>query len=141
MSAASDWLEGQIRAHIWRTATYTKPTVAAFALATASTTDAQTGATLTEVADASAYARVDRPPLDANWTAASATDGLTDNVAAITFPTATGAWGTVTHVMVCDSETWGAGNSVVHGALAASKVVGDGDVFQFSAGAFDVTIA
>lgn len=141
MAAMSDYLEGQIRAHIHRTATFTKPTVNAIALATAATTDAQTGVTLTEVANASAYARVDVPPLDANWSAASATDGLTDNVAAIVFPTATGAWGVVTHVMMTSSATWGAGNSYLHGALTASKSPGNGDVFQFAIGAFDITYA
>lgn len=137
--AMSDYLEGQIRAHIHRTATFTKPTVLAHALATASTTDAHTGATFTEVTNANAYARVTNNPLDANWSAASATDGLTDNVAAITFPTATGSWGTVTDVVICDSATFGAGNAFLHGALTASKTVGNGDVFQFAAGALDVT--
>ena len=141
MSAASDYLEGQIRAHLLRTATWTKPTVARVALATAATTDAQTGATLTEVANAGAYARTGPDPLDANWTAASATDGLSDNAAAIVFPTATAAWGTVTPMMMVDSATWGAGNSIVHGALVASKVVGNGDVFQFAIGALDITTA
>ena len=142
MSAMSDWLEGQIRAHMFRTATYTKPTVSSVALCTAATTDATTGATITEVSNANAYARTGPAPLDANWTAASATDGLTDNAAAITFPTCTTAtWGTVSHMAICDSATWGAGNVAVHGALTASKVVGVGDVFQFAAGALDITYA
>src|SRR3972149_9500724 len=99
MAAMSDWLEGQVRAHIFRTASFTKPTVLAVALCTAAPTDASTGATITEVSGGS-YARVQRDPLDANWTAASSTDGLTDNAADITFPTATADWGTVTHVAV-----------------------------------------
>src|SRR6187549_1696141 len=131
--AMSDYLEGQIRAHIHRTASFTKPTVLAVSLATASTTDAHTGSTFTEVTNANAYARQDVPPLDANWSAASATDGLTDNVAAITFPTCTPAtWGTVTDVVICSSATWGAGNAYLHGALTDSKTVGPGDVFQFA---------
>jgi hypothetical protein len=136
----SDYLEGQIRAHIHRTATFTKPTVNAIALATASTTDAHTGATFTEVTNANAYARQSLNPLDANWTAASSTDGLTDNVSAITFPTCTTAtWGTVTDVVIADSATFGAGNAFLHGALTASKTVGVGDVFQFAIGALDIT--
>lgn len=141
MSAMSDYLEGQIRAHAFRTATWTKPTVVRVALATAATTDAQTGATLTEVANAAAYARTGPNPLDANWSAPDATGGLTDNVAAITFPTATGSWGTVSHCMVVDSATWGAGNSIVHGALTASKTVAINDIFEFAAGALDITFA
>lgn len=141
MSAMSDFLEVELRKHIFRTGSYTKPTTLRVALATASTTDAQTGATITEVANSNAYARTGPDPLDANWSGASATDGLTDNVAAITFPTATGSWGTVSHIAIVDSATHGAGNSLIHGALAASKAVGNGDIFQFSAGALDVTFA
>lgn len=137
----SDYLEGQIRAHIFRTASFTKPTVLRVALATAATTDAQTGATITEVTNANAYARTGPDPLDANWSAPDSTGGLTDNVAAITFPTATGSWGTVSHIAIVDSATFGAGNSLLHGALTASKTVGSGDVFQFAAGALDVTFA
>ena len=142
MSALSDYAEGQIRAHMYRTATFTKPTVIRIALATAATTDAQTGATITEVTNANAYARTGPDPLDANWTAPDTTGGLTANTAAITFPTCTTAtWGTVSHIAQVDSATWGAGNSLVHGALTASKTVGVGDVFQFAAGALDITFA
>jgi hypothetical protein len=141
MSAASDYLEGQIRAHMFRTATWSKPTVIRVALCTGATADANTGATITEVTDANDYARTGPNPLDANWTAASATDGLTDNAAAITFPTATGSWGTVSHIALVDSATHGAGNMTVHGALSAGKTVGSGDVLQFAIGALDVTVA
>ena len=138
----SDWLEAQIRAHILRTASFTKPTTLRVALATAATTDAHTGATITEVTNANAYARTGPDPLDANWTAASSTDGLSDNAAAITFPVCvTATWGTVTHIAIVDSATWGAGNSLFHGALTASKAVGVGDTFQFAIGTLDITFA
>ena len=140
MSQMSDYLEGQVRAHIFRTASFTKPTVLAVALCTAAPTDASTGATITEVSGGS-YARVQRDPLDANWTAASSTDGLTDNAADITFPTATANWGTVTHVAILDSVTLGAGNVLLWGALDVSKVVNSGDTFKFLAGALNVTFA
>jgi hypothetical protein len=142
MSQMSDWLEGQIRAHIFRTATFTKPTVIAIALCTALPDDTKTGATITEVTNANGYARQTLNPLDANWTAASATDGLTDNASAITFPTCTTAtWGTVSHVAICDSATWGAGNMLFWGTLSVSKVVGVGDVFKFAIGDLDITFA
>ncbi len=141
MSAASDYLEVEIRKHIFRTGSFTKPTTLRVGLATAATTDAQTGATITEVANSGSYARTGPDPLDANWTAPDATGGLTDNAAAITFPTATGSWGTVSHMAILDSATHGAGNSLVHGALTASKTVASGDVLQFAIGALDVTVA
>ena len=141
MSALSDYAEVEIRKHIFRTGSFTKPTVLGVGLATAATTDANTGATVTEVTNANAYARVAANPLDATWTGASSTDGLTDNAAAITFPTASGSWGTVSHAFIADGTTHGAGNIIVHGALTASKTVGNGDVIAFAIGALDVTFA
>lgn len=141
MAAMSDYLEVELRKHIFRTGSFTKPTTLAIALLTAAPNDASTGATMTEVANSGSYARVTLNPLDANWSGASSTDGLTDNVADITFPTATGNWGTVTHVAILDSATHGAGNILFHGALSASKTVNSGDTFKFLAGALDVTLA
>lgn len=136
MSAASDYLEGQIRAHIFRTATFTKPTVLAVALYTAAPGEAGGG---TEVSGGS-YARVQRDPLDANWTAASSTDGLTDNAAALTYPTPSANWGVITHTGIHDATS--AGNLLVYGALAVSKTVNNGDPAPaFAIGAFDVTVA
>lgn len=141
MSAMSDYLEGQIRAHIFRTASFTKPTVLAIALCTAAPNDASTGATITEVANAGAYARQTLNPLDANWTAPDTTGGLTDNASAITFPVATANWGTITHFVIVDSATHGAGNVLFHGALTASKVVNNGDQIKFNIGDLDITFS
>ena len=140
MSAKSDYLEGEILKHIFRTGSFTKPTVLAICLCTSAPTDASTGATIPEVTDAGSYARQTLNPLDANWTAPGV-GGLTDNASAITFPTATGAWGTISHVAICDSATHGAGNMLYWGALAASKVVASGDVFKFNIGDLDITEA
>ncbi len=132
MAAMTDYLENSLRAHCFRTASFAKPTVLAVALFTAAPTDAGGGTEVT----GGAYARVNRAPLDANWTAASATDGLTDNAAVITFPAATASWGTVTHFAIFDALT--AGNMLIWGALTASKTVGAGDTFSFNAGDLDV---
>lgn len=95
--------------------------------------------TVTEVAGGS-YARVAVPPLDANWSAPDATGGLTDNVSAVTFPTPSASWGVITHFGFFDRLT--GGNLLIHGALAASKTVNNGDPAPvFNAGALDVTIA
>jgi hypothetical protein len=142
ISAMSDYLEGQIRADLFRTTKRTQVTTLRVALATAATTDAQTGATITEVTNANAYARTGPDPLDANWTAPDSTGGLTANAAAITFPTCTtSTWGTVSHMAIVDSATWGAGNSLLHGALSVSKTVGVGDIFAFAIAALSVTFA
>jgi hypothetical protein len=136
MSAMSDYLEGQLRAHIFRTASFTKPTTLAVGLFTAAPSDAGGG---TEVSGGS-YARVAANPLDANWTAASSTDGVTTNASAITFAAPTANWGTVTHFGIYDATT--AGNLLMWGALTASRVISNGDAApSFAAGALSVTFA
>lgn len=134
MSNMSDYLEGQLRAHIFRTATFSKPTQLNVALYTAAPSDSGGG---TEVTGGS-YARVNVPPLDANWSAASATDGNTDNVADITFPAPTANWGSITHFAIFDQS----GNMLVWGALTTPKTVNNGDPApKFLAGALDITFA
>ena len=141
MSQMSDYLESTLLGHLFRTATFGKPTVVAIALCTAGPSDSSTGATITEVTNANGYARQTLNPLDANWAAVGA-GGLTDNVSAITFPVCTTAtWGTITHVAILDSATHGAGNLWLYGTLAVSKVVGVGDTFKFNIGDLDVTFA
>lgn len=134
MSAMSDFLEAEIRKHVFRTGSYTKPTDLTIHLYTAAPGDAGGG---TEVTGGS-YAAVSRPPLDANWTAASSTDGLTDNASDVTYPAPTANWGTVTHVAIKDQVP----NFLIHGALAAAKTINNGDPApKFLAGALDVTFA
>jgi hypothetical protein len=134
MSQMSDYLEGQIRAHIFRTATFSKPTGLTIHLYTAAPGETGGG---TEVSGG-AYAAQSLNPLDANWTAASGTDGLTDNASAITYPAPTANWGVVTHVAIKDQSA----NYLLYGALTASKTVNNGDAApSFPIGALDVTFA
>lgn len=136
MSAMSDYLEGQLRAHIFRTASFTKPSTLAVGLFTAAPSDSGGG---TEVSGGS-YARVAVNPSDANWTAASATDGVTTNATTITFPTPTANWGTVTHFGIFDATS--AGNLLFHGALTTPRVINSGDgPVAFAAGALSIAFA
>ena len=136
MSAMSDYLEDKFRTHVFRTGTFTKPTVLAVALYTAAPGETGGG---TEVTVGS-YGRVQRDPLDANWTAASATNGLTDNAAALTFPAPTANWGSVTHLAILDATS--GGNFMVYGALTTPKTVNNGDPAPaFGIGALSVTFA
>jgi len=136
MSQMSDYLEGQLRAHIFRTASFTKPTVLAVSLHTANPTDAASGA---EVSGGS-YARVSLNPLDANWSGGTSTDGITQNLSAVTFPAPTANWGTVTHFGIWDATT--AGNLLCYGALTTSKTINNGDAApSFATSAITVTFA
>lgn len=135
MSKMSDYLEVELRKHIFRTGSFTKPAALWVSLHTADPTDVGNGAE----ANYGAYARVQRDPLDANWTGASATDGLTDNAAAITFPTATSGSNLVTHFAIFDASV--AGNMICYGTLTNSQTVSTGVTPSFAIGALDVTFA
>jgi len=136
MSQMSDYLEVQLRAHIFRTATMSKPGALHVSLHTATPTDAGTGA---EVSGGS-YARVNLAPGDANWSAPDAMGGLTANLAAITFPSPTANWGTVTHFAIWDAAS--GGNMLIYGALSTPKTINNGDAApSFAAGAVQVTFA
>jgi hypothetical protein len=136
MANASDYLEVELRKHLFRTGSFTKPTILGVALYTAAPSDAGGG---TEVTGGS-YARVNVPPLDANWTAASSTDGIATNAADITFPTPSANWGTVTHFGIFDNTA--AGNLLVWGPLSSSRTINNGDPApKFLAGQLSITIA
>lgn len=133
----SDYLEGKLIDHIFRTASFTKPTVLAVALYTAAPTDAGGG---TEVSTSgTGYARQSLNPLDANWAAPSAGNGVTSNTPVVNFGTASGSWGTVTHFGIFDATS--GGNLLVWGPLSASKTVTSGDGFQVPANQLTVTFA
>ncbi len=145
MAEMSDFLEVELVKHLFRTGSYTKPTVLAFALLTTPAIDADTGQFTTgtgvEVPSANAYARETRNPLDANWAATSGSDGLTSNVAAITFTQATGSWGTVDSMAITDNATFDTGNMLFHTAVGTSRTIDNGDTAEFAIGAVTVTFA
>lgn len=68
----------------------------------------------------------------------AAAGGASSNAADITFPIATGDWGTITHVALYDAES--GGNMLMHSILDVEKIVNDGDTFKFNAGDLDVTV-
>ncbi len=73
------------------------------------------------------------------WSAAAGGTGATSNESAVTTAVATGSWGTITHIALWDASS--AGNMIVHGALASSVTIGNGDSMQFSIGALVITFA
>jgi hypothetical protein len=79
------------------------------------------------------YSRV-----SASFTVSGTAPTLATNASALEFPTASGSWGTITHVALFDAAT--AGNMLVFAALSASKTIGSGDVFRIPAGDLDITL-
>lgn len=95
---------------------------------------------VTEVTGGS-YVRVQRDPSDANWSADNATDGLTDNAAAVTFPAPTANWGVVFGFFFADRST-GIDRCSHWSALTAPKTVNNADPApSFGIGALDVVHA
>lgn len=131
----SDYLRGQVLTHIFRTNSFTKPTTLAVALLTTGAVAGDTGQFTTgtgnEVPNSGSYARQTLDPDDANWSSISS--GATHNLADITFPTASGSWGTIVAIAITDSATYDAGNMLFYGTLSVSKTVTSGDTFTISA--------
>lgn len=124
----SNYTENKILELVVGKTAFALPT-ARVALYTAAPSDTGGG---TEVSGGS-YARVSTAGAD--WAAASG--GSIANANAITFPTASGSWGTVTHFGIFDAAS--GGNLLRWGALSVSKPVGSGDTASFGAGQLTLT--
>ena len=137
MAAFSDYLEAAILNSVFRaTAFPAEPTNVYIALFTAAPSDSGGG---TEVSG-NAYARKTISTAGGTAFSAPGVGGETHNVAEQAFAAASGGnWGTVTHFGIFDAVS--GGNLLFHGALTASKVVNDGDVFRFVASALSITLA
>ena len=133
--AFTDYLEGQLIAHLFRTASFTKPSHLYIALFTAAPGESGGG---TEVSGGS-YARQQLDPLDATWAAPVSGDGTTSNVSDIVFPAPTANWGTIVSVGIFDAST--SGNLLFYGSLTTSQTVSNGDgAPKFVASALSVVL-
>lgn len=133
--SASDYLENKQADYIFRAQAFIAPTVLCTALTTAAPTDASTGATIAEAAY-TGYARGQLNPSASNWKgtnnetagASAGTSGTVKNNAIITIGSAATSGPTVvTHFVVLDSCTIGAGNVLYWAALTAQKTINNGD--------------
>lgn len=128
MSAMSDHLENEILDHILSVGSYTMPSAVYLGLSVASMADDASGTELS----GSGYARQ-------AVTFSAASSGTTSNSGAITFPTATGTWGSVGFWSLWDAAS--SGNMLLHGSFSAAKSIASGDVLRVSAGDLDITAA
>ncbi len=129
-----DFLENTLLDLVFGGVSYAPPATIYLGLSTAAPGD--DGATAAEPPGANGYARVAVTNNLTNFPAASA--GAKSNGTAITFPTATGAWGTVTHALIYDAAT--AGNFLGAGALAVAKTIDNGDTASLAVGDLDITL-
>jgi hypothetical protein len=128
MAEMSNFLENALINATLRNTTYTSVATVYVSLWTTDPTDAGSG---TEVSGGS-YART-------AVTFGAPSNGATTNSADVTFPTATGSWGTVGWIGINDALS--SGNLLYHTALDTSKTITSGDIFKISTGNLSVTLA
>ena len=128
MAEMSNFLENALINATLRNTTYTSVATVYVSLWTSDPTDAGSG---TEVSGGS-YART-------SVTFAAPSNGVTTNNADVTFPTATGSWGTVGWIGINDAAT--SGNLLYHTALDTAKAIDSGDIFKIASGNLSVTLS
>ena len=129
----SDYLENELLDHWLGNSAYTAPATVYVGLSTADPLDDGSG--LAEPVG-NGYARVSVTNNLTEWPAA--VGGSKNNANDVTFPLATGSWGTITHFALFDAAT--GGNMLGSGALTSSRTVSDGDQPRFAAGEITVTL-
>ena len=128
MSEMSNYLENALINATLRNTTFTAVAQPYVALYTSDPTDADTG---TEVTGGS-YART-------AVTMGAPSNGVSLNTADVTFPTATGSWGTVGWIGIRDASS--GGNLLYHTPLDVSKTITSGDIFKIAPGNLSVTLS
>lgn len=127
MAGLSDYYENKVIDHMLRGQAFTPPSTIYVGLFTTAPTDAGGG---TEVSG-NGYARQ-------TITLTAASGGSTSNASDITFPQATGNWGTIVAAGLFDAST--GGNLLAWNNLATSVTINTGDVLKIYAGNLTFTI-
>ncbi len=123
----TDTFETRVLTWVFTASSATRPTAWFIALYTAAPNDTGGG---TEVSGGG-YVRK-----SATFTVSGDT---ASNSGAIEYPTATGNYGTVSHVGIFDASS--GGNLIAYAALSVSKTISTGDVLRIPAGDLDVTLS
>ena len=128
MSEISTYLENALINATLRNTTYTSVATVYVSLWTSDPTDAGSG---TEVSGGS-YARQ-------AVTFGAPSSGVSTNSGDVTFPTATGTWGTVGWIGINNAST--SGNLLYHSPLDVAKSITTGDVFKIATGNLSVELS
>jgi hypothetical protein len=128
MAEISNYLEQALINATLRNTTYTSPATVYVGLYTTDPTDANVG---TEVSGGS-YARQ-------SVSFAAPSNGLSASDADVTFPQATGSWGTVGWIGILDAAT--SGNLLYHTPLDTAKTIESGDIFKIVSGNLTVQLS
>lgn len=127
MAELSTYLENKLLDHVLKNISYTSPTTVYVGLFTTDPTDAGTG---TEVSGGS-YARQ-------VLSVTTVSNGIVTSSGDITFPQATGNWGTISHIGILDALT--SGNLLMHTALTTSKTIETNDIIKITSGNLTITL-
>lgn len=141
----TDYAENKIIDALFRGQALGAPSTLGIALYTTCPTDSSAG---TEVTNANAYAR---QGLTANLTnfkstngttgsASSGTTGTTTNAVTITFPTATGSWGTIACWGITDSTTYGGGYLWLYQTVTTPPTITNGSAASFAVDAMSIQV-
>ena len=122
----TNYLETALINHVLRNTAYSSPTTVYVGLFLVAPTEAGGGTEVT----GSAYARQ-------SVTFTAPAPGSTENEADVTFPIATGDWGTIVAFALFDAPT--AGNMLYFANLTASREILTSDQFRFPSGQLQVT--
>lgn len=120
MGSLTNYAEAAFLKHFATEAAYTPAATVYLCLCTADPTDAATGASMNEVANSGSYART-------AVTFSAASSRRVTPSGNVTFPAATGSWGTVTHWAIVDNSTYGSGNVLAAGAFGSSRSIVSGN--------------
>ena len=136
MSAMSDYLESALANFVLGAQAFSKPGTVYVALYTGAPSDGGGGSEVSTYS--TGYSRAAVTNNATNFPNANVTTGVKTNGTAITFPTATGGWGTITHVALWDSPS--GGSMLYWGALSTGRTINAGDTARFAAGDLSITL-
>lgn len=128
----TNFLEAELLDHVFGNASYSAPATLYVGLCTYVAEDG----TITGEPSGSSYARVAVTNNATNFPAASG--GSKANGATITFPEATGSWGTLYTFFISDAAT--AGNILGYGDLTTPRTIDSGTIVRFDIGALTITL-
>lgn len=151
MAALSDYLESGLLHHVFRGASFPKPSSIAIALTTGVPLDNHTGATIPEVpltinGSGTGYKRLNLgdPTVSGNtaWSYNlldhAAGSGLIKNNIVFSFSPALCDWGGLSGIAVVDNPNHGSGNLLMHATLNNPRQVYLGDSIQFDLNNFQI---
>jgi hypothetical protein len=127
MAELSTYLENKLLDHVLRSTNFTSPTTVYVGLYTSDPGDDDSGTECT----GGAYARQ-------VLSVTTAADGIVTSSADVTFPQATDAWGTISHIGLLDAVT--SGNLLMHTPLTTSRTIEAGDVIKIATGSLTASL-